>query len=317
VSEVKHIPVMLRETVEALSPKAGGVYLDCTCGGGGHAGAILEASAPDGKLLGMDRDGEAVARCQNNLGYKYGKRVKIVHSEFSGAAGVVAAEREFCGAEKVDGVIMDLGVSSFQLDEAERGFSFSSDGPLSMRMDTSKGRTAEELLDSFGNDYRAFAKVLRDFGEEPDAVRLGRAILTEHVREPIRTTSRLASVIERVVGGRRGPKHPATLVFQALRMAVNNELDEVGKGVEAAIGLLRDGGRLAVISFHSLEDRLVKGIFSEHEGRMVSLQQGGAEWVGKEPRVRKVNKHVITPGERETKNNPRSRSAKLRIVERF
>jgi len=315
---LKHIPVMLDEAVEALAPKPGGVYLDCTCGGGGHAGAILEASAPDGRLLGLDRDAEAVARCENNLGGKYGNRVKIAHSNFSGAAGVVAANGEFLGAEKVDGVIMDLGVSSFQIDEAERGFSFSSPegGPLDMRMSRNSGdHTAKEVLDMFGNDHRAFAKLLRD-GEEPAAQKLAKAILSEHAGEPFRTTSRLASFIEKVVGGRHGPKHPATLVFQILRMTVNDELEEIRKGVGAAIGLLREGGRLAVISFESLSDRQVKALGAVNEGREISLQQGGSEWAGTEPRVKRINKRVITPGAEELKANPRSRSAKLRIVER-
>ena len=337
-----HVPVLLNQVVAALFPNAanaadggasgagvadancsrsgsvaltgaGGLFIDCTLGGGGHAEAILEACGPNGRLLGLDRDAEAVARCRLRLA-KFGTRAVCAQAEFSTVAEV-AREHGFEGA---DGILMDLGVSSFQLDEAERGFSFQSDGPLDMRMDQSRGQSAARLLDSFGDNWKALASLLDEFGEEPRAGKFARAILDAHRREPIRSTARLAEVVDKAAGGRRGePRHPATRTFQALRIAVNNEFEEERAGIEAAVGLLRKGGRLAVITFHSLEDRIAKTALSAHEGKMVSLQQGGAEWEGRRPRVARVLKRAAAPDDAERMANPRARSAKLRAVERI
>ncbi|MBQ9725983.1 MAG: 16S rRNA (cytosine(1402)-N(4))-methyltransferase RsmH [Kiritimatiellae bacterium] len=308
-----HVPVLLSETVEALAPRPGRRYVDGTLGGGGHAEAVLLACGPDGRLLGLDRDGDAVARCRGRLA-PFGGRFEAVHSDFA-RIGEVARERGFAPA---DGVLLDLGVSSFQLDEPARGFSFRADGPLDMRMDRSRGRTAAELLDSFGGDWRALAAILRDFGEEPAAGRIARAILDEHARSRIDSTARLAAVVEKAAGGRRGAaRHPATRTFQALRIAVNGELEQIETALEAALGLLAEDGRLAVITFHSLEDRIVKRAFAAHEGRDVALQQGGSRWEGRLPAVRRLHRRPLVPSPAECAANPRARSAKLRAVRRL
>lgn len=308
-----HVPVLLSETLEALDPRPGRSYVDGTLGGGGHAEALLRACGPDGRLLGLDRDEDAIARCRERLA-PFGARFEAVHSDFA-RLGEVARERGFAPA---DGVLLDLGVSSFQLDEPERGFSFRADGPLDMRMDRSRGRTAAELLDSFGGDWRALAQILRDFGEEPAAARIARAILDEHAKSRIDSTARLAAVVEKAAGGRRGaPRHPATRTFQALRIAVNGELEQVEAALEAALGILAEDGRLAVITFHSLEDRIVKRAFAAHEGRDVALQQGGSRWEGRLPAVRRLSRRPAVPSPAECAANPRARSAKLRAVRRL
>ncbi len=307
-----HKAVLLKETIEGMSPRSGGTYIDGTLGGGGHAEALLEASSPDSRLLGLDRDPDAIERCNSRL-LRFGKRFTCVHSDFASMKAVALAN----GFENVDGIMLDLGVSSFQLDEPERGFSFMSEGPLDMRMDTTRGMTAAEFLASFGDDWRSLAKVLREFGEEPQSAAIAKAIIAEQLKTPTTTTKKLAEVIEKAVGGRRGaPRHPATRSFQALRIAVNRESDQLRDGLEAAIELLAIEGRLVVISFHSLEDRIVKHTFAAHEGRMASLQQGGAKWEGVLPAVARVTKRPAVPSEQEISDNPRARSAKLRIVRR-
>lgn len=307
-----HMPVLLKETMEALAPRHAGRYIDGTVGGGGHSEAILNASAPDSRLLGIDRDPDAVKRCRERLA-KFGDRFTCVQSDFASMAAIASAH----GFESADGILLDLGVSSFQIDEPSRGFSFMNDGPLDMRMDNSSGMTASQLLDSFKGDWRGFASLLREFGEEPSASQIAKTVLSEHAKSPIITTSRLADVIEKAVGGRRGsPRHPATRSFQALRIAVNHETEQVRDGLEAAISLLSEDGRLAVITFHSIEDRIAKQTFAAHEGRMVSLQQGGAQWEGREPALARLSRRPITPSENEISMNPRARSAKLRAVRR-
>ena len=307
-----HIPVLFHETVALLDPRPGACFLDGTIGGAGHAEAILRATAPDGRLLGLDRDPAAIVRCTERLA-PFGARVTLVHAAFASMAEVARAH----GFDAFDGILLDLGVSSFQLDEPERGFSFRNDGPLDMRMDTTQGQTAAERLAAFGNDWQGLARLLSDFGEEPNAARIARAILAEQAREPIRTTQRLADIVERAVGGRRGaPRHPATRTFQALRIAVNAELDQLRAALETALSLLAPGGILAVITFHSLEDRIVKQLFRAHEGREVSLPQGGSRYEGVPPRVTHLHRHAIAPTPEECAANPRARSAKLRAVRR-
>lgn len=308
-----HIPVLLRETLDALQPRSGACYLDGTLGGGGHAEEILKASAPDGRLLGLDRDPDAIARCSQRLA-PYGNRAVLVHSDFASLAQVA----DQAGFTTFDGILFDLGVSSFQLDEADRGFSFLHEGPLDMRMDCTKGKTAADWIAGFGDDWRGLAQLLSDFGEEPQAGRIARAILEEQKRTPITTTTRLADIIEKAVGGRRGaPRHPATCSFQALRIAVNAEFDQIETALEAALTRLAPNGVLAVISFHSMEDRIVKRIFRNHEGKLVSLPQGGARYEGQPPRIVRLNRHTIPPSEAECAENPRARSAKLRAVRRI
>lgn len=308
-----HIPVLLNETVDGLLPTANASYIDGTLGGAGHSRELLKRAGAGAKLLGLDRDPAAIERCSAAL-EEFGDNVHIVHTPFS-LMGEVAPK---AGFNQVDGIMLDLGVSSFQLDERERGFSFMGDAPLDMRMDNSSGITAAEYIDSFGDDWKSLASVLFDYGEEKQAAKIARAIIAAQHSSPIKTTLQLADLVEKAVGGRKGaPRHPATKTFQAIRIAINSELQEVKKGIEAAISLLKPGGRLAVISFHSIEDRVVKKTLAEHEGRWESLQQGGSKWIGTLPAVKRVNKHPITASEEELVNNPRARSAKLRIVERI
>ena len=214
----------------------------------------------------------------------------------------------------VDGVLLDLGFSSDQMDDAARGFSFQAEGPLDMRLDRSEPRTAADLVN--GMEESELADVIFELGEERDARRIARAIVAERVRSPIRTTRRLADVVAAAKRGPRGKIHPATQTFQALRIAVNRELESLDRGLEGALALVKPGGRVGVISFHSLEDRRVKRFFAEHAGRWESLEQGGERWVGAEPQVKLVTRKPVTASEDEIRANPRARSAKLRVAER-
>jgi 16S rRNA (cytosine1402-N4)-methyltransferase len=304
-----HVPVMLAEVLEALRVRAEGSYLDGTAGGGGHAAAILERLGPTGRLLALDRDEAAVNRVRERL-TKWEQQVHVEHANYSGMEPL--AHR--LGFAPLDGVLLDLGISSFQL-EPERGFSFMSDAALDMRMDRTQATTAADLVRQL--DETALADLIWRYGEEPASRRIARAIVTERARAPLETTGQLAAVVERAVGGRRGKLHPATRVFMALRLAVNQELDHLAEGLEAALRLLAPGGRLAVISFHSLEDRIVKHTLQEHAGRWENLPAGGRRWVGSQPPVHVVTRRPLTPSLEECEQNPRARSAKLRVAERM
>ena len=305
-----HVSVLLNETVELLGIKPDGLYVDGTLGGGGHAEAILRRLTGGGRLLGLDRDEEALQRAKVRLN-GLGARSLLEHGNFADME-TLAQHRGF---DHVDGVVLDLGMSSDQVDEAARGFSFAQDGPLDMRMDRTQSLTAAELVNS--SDERTLMETIRSLGEEPHARSIARRIVQERSKSPITTTLRLADIVAEASGGRRGRLHPATRTFQALRMAVNRELESLEQGVEAAVRLLAVGGRLAVISFHSLEDRMVKHTMARHVGRWESLQAGGRAWQGALPCLRWVTRKAVTPGPREVELNPRSRSAKLRVVERI
>ncbi len=304
-----HRPVLLEEVMDWMQVREGGHYVDATLGGGGHAEALLERSGARGRLLGLDADPEAVARCRERLA-RFGDRAVVVHARFS---GMVAPARAH-GLGEVDGILLDLGVSSFQLDEPGRGFSFRAEGPLDMRMNPQDAVPARELVRTLGE--AELARLLRELGGEPEARRVARRIVRERERAPIDTTTRLAAVVAAAKGGRRGGRHPATRTFQALRIAVNRELEELDEGLEAALALLRPGGRLAVIAFHSLEDRRVKQCFRAHAGRWVSLAEGGRRREGAAPPVRRLTRKPVEPGDAERAENPRSRSARLRVAER-
>lgn len=298
-----HVPVMLNEAVDALNVKAGGVYVDGTLGRGGHSMEIVRRG---GRVIGIDRDDDALSAVE---AMKV-DGLKVVKGNHGDVAGIL----DRLGVEVVDGILLDLGVSSPQLDEGERGFSFRADGPLDMRMDRSCGITAAELVrDSSEEDLSA---MFRTLGEEPNARRIAKAIVRERGIHPIETTLRLAEIVERTVG-RRGAHHPATKVFQALRMAVNDELGELARSLSDGLGRLKAGGRFVVITFESLTDRAVKRFFSAHAGKMVSLQQGGSRWEGELPRMRLVSSHAVVASSDEIAVNPRSRSAKLRAAERI
>lgn len=287
-----------RDVVDYLALRPGGRVCDATLGPGGHAAAILEATSPDGTLIGMDRDPDAIALARDALG-RFGTRVAFVHAPFSRIRAVL----EEAGALPLDGCLVDLGVSSHQLDRPERGFSFRRSGPLDMRMDPTTGETAAQFLQKAS--AQELEEVLRAFGEERYARRIAGAIVeTRDGREPS-TTGALAALVARCVPHGPGRKDPATRTFQALRMAVNAELSELGGFLEDAPGCLKPGGRLVVIAFHSIEDRLVK-----RRLRVLAAGTGGL-------RFRILTKHVVTPSREETARNPRARSARLRAAERL
>jgi len=303
-----HKPVLLEEVLDLLAVKAGGTYIDGTLGSGGHSEGILEKAGARGRLLGIDRDADALARSRERL-ERFGSQCILAHGNFAEMASI--ARRH--GFESVDGVVLDLGVSSEQLETRERGFSFVTDARLDMRMDQSQELTAEDLVNEMAE--RDLVAIFRRYGEESSAGRIARAIVRERGQGRITGTGQLAALISRAKGGRRGRIDPSTKVFQALRMAVNQELDGVKAGLTAALGMLHVGGRLAVISFHSGEDRLVKHFFAEHAGRRESLAAGGDKWIGEEPPVRRLTRRPVRASVRERAENPRARSAKLRVVE--
>ena len=306
---MKHVPVLLRETLDALAVKAGGTYVDGTLGRAGHAREVLLRAGAGARLVGIDRDGQALSESSERLGGVPGATVTLVHGCHGNIAQIVRGE----GIDSVDGVLLDLGVSSPQLDEAGRGFSFMADGPLDMRMDRSRGETAADVVATRSEEE--LASILRSLGEEPSARRIAKAIVRARASGRIATTAQLASLVEKTVG-RTGAHHPATRTFQALRMAVNDELGELERALEGGLGLLRPGGRFAVITFESITDRIVKRFFAAHAGRMVSLQSGGERWEGDLPKVKLVTRRAVTATDEEKSTNPRSRSAKLRAAER-
>lgn len=289
-----HVPVLREEVLALLQPRPGGHYLDATVGLGGHAEAVLQASAPSGTLLGVDRDGEVLALARQRLA-PFGPRVSLIPGRYEELADLPGIGKAY------DGVLFDLGASSLQLDSAERGFSFGREGSLDMRMDRSTGQTAANLVNRLSE--RDLADLIFRWGEERWSRRIARAIVTARQQAPIRTTTELASIVAGAIPRRAWPRHihPATRTFQALRIVVNDELTGLGPALEAAVGLVRPGGRVAAISFHSLEDRIVKQTWR----RLESSRQ-----------ARVLTKHPITPGEAEVAGNPRARSAKLRAVER-
>jgi 16S rRNA (cytosine1402-N4)-methyltransferase len=301
----RHIPVLVHPVVEFLSVRDGGIYVDATFGAGGYARAILAAA--DAAVVAIDRDASAVAR-GSDLVREAGGRLVLVQDRFSNLEQVVRT----CGHDLVDGVVCDLGVSSMQLDEAERGFSFRHDGPLDMRMGNA-GPSAADLIAAASERDLAF--IIKSLGEERHARAIARAIVAARAQAPIRTTLGLASVIERVVHARPGTIHPATRTFQALRIFLNEELDELAAALAAAEAVLKAGGRLVVVSFHSLEDRIVKTFLVER-GRRSGSSRHLPEIVRPAPTFRLLTGRPVTPGESEIAANPRARSAKLRAAER-
>ena len=306
-----HVPVLLEETVSNLVTEPGGWYVDATAGAGGHAAAILAAAGLDARLLALDRDGEALELARAALA-PFGDRAVLERANFSELADVAARH----GVRGVRGVLLDLGVSSMQLDRPERGFSFQRDNPLDMRMDDRQELTAALLLKRLPE--AELADVLWSYGEERMSRRIAKAVAQARARGAApETTAQLAELVSNAKGGRRGHAHPATQTFQALRIAVNGELAALETVLPAALDLLAPGGRLAVISFHSLEDRMVKQFMAAHEGRMESLAKGGSRWSGQLPRARRVVRKAVVAGADETERNPRARSAKLRVLERM
>ncbi len=309
-----HVPVLADEVVTMLAPAPGSLQIDATVGGGGHTERILAATDPDGRLLGIDADGAAIARVQARLGPRFGDRLRLRQANFRELAEVAPAE----GFGAVDGCFLDLGLSSFQLADAKRGFGFRTGGALDMRFDTRRGVPAAELLTTL--DASELTALFRRYGEEPFAGRIARAIVEARRTAPIRTAEELAELVERVAPSRapgRRRIHPATRVFQALRIAVNEELDALDQGLAAALDLLRPGGRLVVLSYHSLEDRIVKRFFQAERRGCVCPPEAPVCVCGRTPRVRLVTSKGLVPGEEEIATNPRARSARLRAAERL
>jgi len=305
-----HTPVMVREVLEFLAVRPGGVYLDGTLGTGGHARALLECMGADGLLLGMDRDAEALAQAERIL-EPWRSQCRLEQGNYVDMAAPVAR----WGVKRVDGVLLDLGMSALQVENPERGFSFIHEGPLDMRMDRAQGMTAADFLESVSEDE--LAERLKQFGDEPDARKIARAMVMERQRQRFTSTRQLADWVTRIKGGRRGKIHPATRTFQTLRIIVNREIECLEQGLKQGLAILGPGGRLVVLSYHSLEDRVVKHFVREHIGRWESLPAGGQRWVGQFPVVRWVAPKPLTPSNGEIVSNPRARSAKLRGAERM
>ncbi|MCC2628003.1 MAG: S-adenosyl-methyltransferase MraW [Thermomicrobiales bacterium] len=305
--------MLLAEAVSELQPRPSGRYLDGTFGGGGHTRALLESSAPDGIVLALDADSAAIGRAhalQQNPGFA--RRLIPVHANFADLAAV-ARERRLA---PLDGILLDLGLSSFQLDQPERGFAFRHEGPLDMRFDPDRGVPAGDLVNTLPE--RELADLIWRYGEEPGSRRIARAVVRERERAPIETTSRLAEIVAAALGGRRGRDiHPATRTFQALRIATNEELAVLEAALAGALDVLAPGGRLAVIAFHSLEDRIVKRFIERESAGCICPPEAPICVCGHRPRLQKITRRAVRPDAAEMDANPRARSAVLRAAERL
>jgi 16S rRNA (cytosine1402-N4)-methyltransferase len=305
-----HVSVLVPEVMTLLSPRPGKRFLDGTLGGGGHSEQILIDSSPDGQVLGLDRDDEALSAARERL-WRFDRRWITRQASFADAREILGE----IGWQRVDGAILDLGVSSHQVDSAERGFSFRSDVALDMRMDRRQSLDARAVVNSYPAEE--LARIFRDYGEEPRARRLAQAIVSQRRSRPFEKTGELARLIERIKGRGRREHHPATQVFQALRIAVNGELDHLERFLETGYELLEPAGRMAIISFHSLEDRMVKTAFRKWSRaclcppRVLRCQCGWSQ------KVKLLTKKPMVPSSAEIAVNPRARSAKLRAVERI
>jgi len=309
--DVEHITVLLREAVDLVGPRPGGVYLDGTVGDGGHAEEILKRSAPDGVLIGLDQDADAVARARERLA-GYGERAVIGQANFRDVAHVLAG----FGIDALDGVLLDLGLSWFHLRSPERGFSFQAEGPLDMRMNTGSPTTAADLVNTLSR--QELARIIREYGEEKKANAIAKAIERARSRGPITSTVQLAQIVSSVFPPYPPRRiHPATLTFQALRIAVNDEMGALREGLSAAITILRPGGRIAIISFHSLEDRIVKQAYVEHAKGCICPPRLPVCRCGKKPDLKILTRRPVMASEIEVARNPASRSAKLRAAEKL
>ncbi len=302
-----HQPVLYHEIIHALRPQSPGRYVDATVGAGGHAWGILEASAPDGQLLALDKDPQALAIASQRLSV-YHPRVILVHASYT----QLREELSRIGWQQVNGIVFDLGVSSMQLDQAERGFSFLADGLLDMRFDPTAGRSAADLVNRLSEDE--LTDLIWRYGEERHARRIAREICRSR---PLETTRQLAQAVERAVGGRKERIHPATRTFQALRIAVNDELRGLEQVLPDAVDVLASGGRLAVISFHSLEDRIIKQFFRRESRDCICPPEQPVCTCNHHATLREITRKPILPSMEEIATNPRARSAKLRVAEKL
>jgi 16S rRNA (cytosine1402-N4)-methyltransferase len=305
-----HVPVLLKEVIELLHPQPGGLYIDGTVGAGGHAAAMLKASEPDGELFGFDRDVQALEVAKGRLA-EFGERVHLFQANFEDLSQLARHYQ----IPPADGILLDLGISSMQVDQPERGFSFQVDGPLDMRMDPGSGQTAADLVNRLPADE--LADLIYRYGEERHSRRIARAIVKAR---PLYRTEALAQVVAAAApkpGGRqtKAKIHPVTRTFQALRIAVNDELGTLERALPQALQLLKSGGRLAIISFHSLEDRIAKQYFKQESQDCICPPEQLICTCGHQASIRLVTKKPITAGSTELNSNPRARSAKLRVVE--
>jgi 16S rRNA (cytosine1402-N4)-methyltransferase len=310
--EYEHIPVLADEAIEGLRIRANGTYADGTLGGGGHASLICERLAEGALFIGIDRDAEAIKASERRLEGFVCRKI-LVHAEFADIARILA-ER---GVEGLDGALLDFGVSSRQLDAPERGFSYMADAPLDMRMDADSTLTAKDVVNGYSREE--LTRIIGRYGEERWAGRIAAFIEKERNRRPIETTYDLVRIVKAAIpaSARREGPHPAKRTFQAIRIEVNDELGQIEKAADAFADVLRPGGRLAVITFHSLEDRIVKEAFRRREHPCVCPEGAPACVCGKTPDARRVNRKPVRPGESEVGRNPRARSAKLRVIEKL
>ena len=310
MTQFHHIPIMLKEVLELLAPERGGIFVDGTLGGGGHSEGILKRLT-DGRLYGIDRDGEAIAAASERL-KPFGDKFKAIRGNFFDMKSLLANE----GVTGVEGILLDLGVSSYQLDTPERGFSYHEEAPLDMRMDSEDSLSAYEVVNTWPEDR--LNRILWDYGEERYARRITNAILAARATKPIESTLELVDIIKSAMPGAalREKQHPAKRTFQAIRIAVNDELGAISTMMETAPDKLRVGGRLCVISFHSLEDRIVKTAIAARENGCTCPREAPVCTCGFVQTLKSVKRKPILPSEEEIKTNPRSRSAKLRVAER-
>lgn len=311
--EFNHVSVMAKECMDALEPERGGIYVDCTAGGGGHSFEIAKRLPEGARLICLDRDDEAIAACTARL-EPYRDKFTIVKSNFRN----VASALDLLGIEKIDGIMWDLGVSSHQLDEGDRGFSYSKEAPLDMRMDRQETRSAYDVV-NFYDEYE-LRRIIKDYGEERFAQRIAQHIAEVRAQKPIETTTELARVISEAIPAAQRMKeaqNPARRTFQAIRIEVNGELDAIAPSIEDACARLKPGGRMAVITFHSLEDRIVKTSMAEASKGCTCPPEFPVCVCGKKPKVKLISRKPIVSGKEELDANPRARSAKLRICEKL
>jgi 16S rRNA (cytosine1402-N4)-methyltransferase len=309
--EFKHVSVLLNECIEALDIKENGIYVDCTLGGAGHSYHIVSNLSKDGMLIGIDQDKDALKAAKERL--RDFDNVKYVHNNFYNIENIL----NDLDIDKVDGILADLGVSSYQLDEASRGFSYMKDAPLDMRMDRDSDFSAYEIINNYSEDE--LYKIIRDYGEERFAKRIANFIINRRAEKPIRTTFELVDLIKAAIPAkmRRDGPHPAKRTFQAIRIEVNSELKILNKTIEDGVKKLNKGGRMAIITFHSLEDRIVKHKFRELENACTCPKGFPICVCGNSPIVKVISKKGVAPTENEIEENPRSRSAKVRIIEKL
>lgn len=312
MSEFHHVPIMLEPVLELLKPERGGIFVDGTLGGGGHAEAVLERLPKGSRLIGIDRDGAAIKAATERL-LRFGDAFMAIRGNFFDMKHLLAS----VGITRIDGALMDLGVSSHQLDTPERGFSYHEEAPLDMRMDERAALSAYDVVNSYS--VEDLARVIRDYGEERFSFRVANRIVKERATKPIETTTELAEIIKAAIpaANRREGPHPARRTFQALRIEVNGELNGLTEALDSAESLLAPGGRMAVITFHSLEDRIVKQAFKRYENPCVCDPRAPICTCGKKPTSKILTRKPIVADEQELEQNPRSRSAKLRGIEKL